>query len=146
MVYKISDNLSMVPLISLIAATESSVAVWIPAAWSSVTKKQITGVDATPIPRIVGPANRPTVTAHRSRSLKCDDVDGLALICERRDVERILGTIELAEETCLAIALAGDNWNSIRLVKDVGRTHVDTDVARCAALGIDDLDHSAASA
>lgn len=61
-------------------------------------KEQIAAVDAAPISRIVGPTNRPAVTSHRSHSLKGDDIDGLRLIREGRDIERILGTIELAQE------------------------------------------------
>ena len=111
-----------------------------------MTKEKVTAVVAAAIPRTVGPADSPPIAPHRVGLPERDEVDRLGLIGERRYIERILGTVKLAEKAGLAIALPGNHRNSVGLVEHVGRADVDADVAGRATGGIDDFDHSAASA
>src|SRR4029077_712597 len=112
----------------------------------SMTEQQIAAVDVAAALRFLGPADRPAIAAEQRILPERFEIDVLRNIRERRDEQRTLGAIEFAEETGLAVVLAGDDRNSTGLVENVGRAHVHADVARRAALGVDDFDHSAASA
>src|SRR6266700_3154549 len=116
------------------------------AAWISMTEQQIAAVDVAAVFRFVGPADRPAIASEQRILSQRLEIDVLRNIRKRRDEQRVLGTIEFAEEAGLAIVLPSNDRNPIGLVEHVGRADVHADVARGAALGIDDLDHSAASA
>src|SRR2546425_5881878 len=126
-----------------------SSSIWPPAlraAWISMTEQQIAAVDVATVLRFLGPADGPAIAAEHRVLSQHLQIDVLRNIRERRDEQRVLGTIKFAQETGLAVALARDDRNSIGRVEHVGRADVHADVAGGATLGIDDLDHSAASA
>src|SRR6187549_412652 len=111
------------------------------AAWISVTEQQIAAVDVAMVFGFLGPADRPAIAAEQRILPQRLDIDTLRYLRERRDVQRILGAIEFAEETRLAVTLTRDDRNPIGLVEHVGRADVHANIARRAALCIDDLDH-----
>src|SRR5882724_9965979 len=116
------------------------------AARKSVTEQKIAAVDVALVSCFLGPANRPAITAEQRVLPQRLDIDVVRNIRKRRDEQRVLGAIEFAQETGLTVSLARDDRNSIGLVEHVGRAHVHANIAGRTALGIDDLDHSAASA
>jgi hypothetical protein len=112
----------------------------------SMAKQKIAAIGATNCPGLIRPSDGATIAAHRVTLPQRNDIQVLRQVSEWRDKQRILGTIELAQETGLTVVLSGDHRDSVRLVEHIGRADIHADVAGRATLGIDDLDQSAASA
>jgi hypothetical protein len=112
----------------------------------SVTKQKIAAIDAAKLFGLIRPSDSTAIAAHRSTLFQGNDVNILRQVSEWRHEQRILGTIEFAKEAGLAVALSGDHRNSVGLVEYVGRADVHANIAGRTTLGVDDFDHSAASA
>ena len=73
-----------------------------------MTEQQIAAVDVAAVFRFVGPTDSPAITAEQRILPQRLKIDVLRNIRKRRDEQRVLGTIEFAEEAGLAIVLPSE--------------------------------------
>ena len=86
-----------------------------------MTEQQIAAIDVATVFCFLGPADGPAIAAEQRVLPQHLEIDMLRNFGKRRDEQRILGTIELAKEAGLAVALARDDRNSICFVEHIGR-------------------------